>query len=210
MSSEDGTASAPPFNTSGDHPADGTIIPVSEEPRYCPGKGKVLPPSLAYHPPTSSNSENTELGSFEDEDEATALARFSPEQDDDEESDDDPATFWPQTNVTAVGAIENVISDQRLELVRRRYFEPVGAKIYKVGPYGNRPHHSCPNTFCFYEDYLKAGVRYPFHPFIVKISVHMDEHGSIRSGGMFRTKKIQIGSSRSPIRFKFQWHDNIK
>ncbi|KAJ7962009.1 Bromodomain adjacent to zinc finger domain 1A [Quillaja saponaria] len=44
----------------------------------------------------------------------------------------------------------------------------MGAKIYKVGPYRDRPHHSCPNTFCFYEDYLKVMVRYPFHPFIVK------------------------------------------
>ncbi|KAJ7969185.1 hypothetical protein O6P43_013184 [Quillaja saponaria] len=114
MSSEDGTTSAPPFNTSGDHLTDGTIMPVGEEPRYRPGKGKVLLPSLAYHPSTSSNSENTESGSFEDEDEATALARFSPEQDDDEESDDDSTTFWPQTNVTAVGAIENVISEPKV------------------------------------------------------------------------------------------------
>ncbi|KAJ7942877.1 hypothetical protein O6P43_032493 [Quillaja saponaria] len=93
MSSEDETASAPPFTTSGDHPTDGTIMPVGEEPRYRPRKGKVLLPSLAYHPSTSSNSKNTEPGSFEDEDEATALARFSPEQDNDEGSDDDPATF---------------------------------------------------------------------------------------------------------------------
>ncbi|KAJ7963679.1 hypothetical protein O6P43_013604 [Quillaja saponaria] len=89
MSNEGDTPSALPFDTSDGHPADGTIMPVGEEPKYRPGKGNVLPPSLAYHPSMSSSSENTESGSFKDEDEATALACFSPEQDEDEESDDD-------------------------------------------------------------------------------------------------------------------------
>ncbi|KAJ7971936.1 Bromodomain adjacent to zinc finger domain 1A [Quillaja saponaria] len=169
MSSEGDSPSAPPFKTSDVRLADGTIMPIGEEPKYRLGKGKVLPPSLAYHPTTSSSSENTEYESFEGEDEATAMARFSPKWEEDEESDDDVAIFWPQTNISAVNTIENVMSDQKFEVVRRRYFEPVGAKIYKVSPYGDRPHQSLPNTLCFYEEYLKAGVRYPFHPFIVKV-----------------------------------------
>ncbi|KAJ7946911.1 hypothetical protein O6P43_031778 [Quillaja saponaria] len=175
MSSEGDSPSAPPFDTSDGHPADGTIVPVGEEPKYRLENGKILLPSLAYHLSTSSSSKNIESGSFEDEDEATALVCFSLEQDEDEEFDNDVAIFWPQTNITAVNVIENVISDQKLEVTRRRYFELVGAKIYKVGPYGDRPHHSRPNTFCFYEEYLKAGVRYHFHPFIVKVlnAIHM-------------------------------------
>ncbi|KAJ7969125.1 Transposase (putative), gypsy type [Quillaja saponaria] len=169
MSSEGDSLSAPPFNMSDGHPEDGTIVPMGDEPKYRPGKGNVIPPSLAYHPSTSSSSKNTEYGSFEDENEDTAMARFSPEQDGDEESDDDVAIFWPQTNITAVNAIENVISDQKLEIARRRYFEPMGAKIYKVGPYGDCPNHSRSNTLYFYEEYLKARVRYPFYLFIVKV-----------------------------------------
>ncbi|KAJ7978895.1 Bromodomain adjacent to zinc finger domain 1A [Quillaja saponaria] len=169
MSSKGDSPSAPPFDTSDDQLADGTIVPVAEEPKYRPRKGEVISPFLAYHPSMSSSSKNTECRSFEDEDKDTAMARFSPEQDGDKESNDDVAIFWPQINITDVNAIENVISDQKLEVARRWYFEPVGAKIYKVGPYRDRPNHSRPNTFCFYEDYLKAGVRYRFHPFIVKV-----------------------------------------
>ncbi|KAJ7959471.1 hypothetical protein O6P43_020042 [Quillaja saponaria] len=149
MSSERGSPSAPPFELSDDHLANGTIVSVGEEPTYRPGKGKVLPPSLAYHPSKSSSSDNTESRSFKVEDEATSLSCFSPKGDKNEESDDDMAIFWPQTNIVVVNAIENIISDHKLEIASRRYFEPVGAKVYKVGPYENRPHHSCPNTFCF-------------------------------------------------------------
>ncbi|KAJ7982771.1 hypothetical protein O6P43_001857 [Quillaja saponaria] len=62
MSSEGDTASASPFDTSDGHPADSTITPLGEEPKYRLGKRKVLLPSLAYHPSTFSSSENTESG----------------------------------------------------------------------------------------------------------------------------------------------------
>ncbi|KAJ7972294.1 hypothetical protein O6P43_010204 [Quillaja saponaria] len=142
MSSEGDSSSAPPFDTSDGYRTDGTIVPMGEEPKYRPRKGKVLPPSIAYHSSTSSSSKNTEYGSFEDEDEDTAMARFLPEQDGDEEYDDDVAIFWPQTNITTVNTIENIISDQKLEIARKRYFEPVRAKIYKVDPYRDRLNHS--------------------------------------------------------------------
>ncbi|KAJ7963892.1 hypothetical protein O6P43_013779 [Quillaja saponaria] len=88
MSSEGGSPSAPPFEMSDDHPTDDTIVPVGKEPTYQSGKGKVLPPSLAYHPSTSSGSDNTKSRSFEVEDEAIALSCFLPERDEDEESND--------------------------------------------------------------------------------------------------------------------------
>ncbi|KAJ7950503.1 hypothetical protein O6P43_026691 [Quillaja saponaria] len=104
MFGEGGSPLALPFELSDDHPVDGTIVPLGKEPKHRPGKGKVLSPFLAYHPSTSSGSDNTESESFEVEDEATALSRFSPERNMDEESDNDVVIFWPQTKIVTVSS----------------------------------------------------------------------------------------------------------
>ncbi|KAJ7978407.1 hypothetical protein O6P43_001940 [Quillaja saponaria] len=146
MSSEGDSPSAPPFDTSNGHLTDGTIVSVGEEPKYLPRKGKVLPPSLAYHPSTSSSSKNTEYGSFEDE-----------------EFDDDVAIFWPQTNITAVNAIEKVINmgltqeqkaaevrasaKQRLEALKERAEKASTSKGKRLVKEGKRaPKRSKPSS----------------------------------------------------------------
>ncbi|KAJ7982492.1 hypothetical protein O6P43_001612 [Quillaja saponaria] len=147
MSSEGDSPSAPPFDTLDGHPADGTIVPMGEEPKYRSGKGKVLPLSLAYHPSTSLGSDNTESGSFEVEDEATALARFSLERDEDEVSDDNMVIFWPQTNITAMNTIENVISDQKL-----------GPKFTRKSPRMNRVQYKKYSKILVYNKFQQGGL----------------------------------------------------